>query len=193
MTDMHDGLGSGLVGLLSQVHGRSADLAHIEQRLSDMLTDLRAIVDSLQPVEGDLGVVLGNIRYRMSKAIEASGVRFEWRVEVLPVMEDLAPDKVLSIQRIVLEALVNALRHSAASSVTVSAKYIADRGSIVIAIADDGVGFDSERAEHRHGLRNMRGRAQRLGIQIDIDSSPGRGTRVTLELSAGKHTPFAQT
>lgn len=190
MADMHDGLGSGLIGLLSQVHGRSADPAQIEQRLNDMLTDLRAIVDSLQPVEGDLGVVLGNIRYRMSKAIEASGVKFVWQVEPLPTLEDLAPDKVLSIQRIVLEALSNALRHAAASSVTISASLARERNAIVIVIADDGIGFDSKTAERGHGLRNMRSRAQRIGVRIDIDSSPGRGTRVILELSAGQGAPL---
>lgn len=181
MADMHDGLGSALIGLLSQVHGRSTDLAQIEHRLGDMLTDLRAIVDSLQPMEGDLGVVLGNIRYRMSKAIEASGVKFVWRVEPLPPLADLPPDKVLSIQRIVLEALTNALRHAAASSVTVSASVVREREAIVIVIADDGVGFDSAAPQRGHGLRNMRSRAQRIGIRIDIDSSPGRGTRIALE------------
>jgi signal transduction histidine kinase len=191
MADMHDGLGSGLIGLLSQVHGRSADLPQIEQRLNDMLTDLRAIVDSLQPVEGDLGVVLGNIRYRMTRAIEASGVKFVWRVESLPVLEDLTPDKVLSIQRIVLEALTNALRHAAASSVTVSAALVRERGAIVIAIADDGVGFAQATVERGHGLRNMRARAQRIGVSLSIDSSPGRGTRVTLELSAAHNAPPA--
>lgn len=191
MVDMHDGLGSGLIGLLSQVHGGSADLAQIELRLNDMLTELRAIVDSLQPVEGDLGVVLGNIRYRMTRAIEASGVKFVWRVDPLPVLEDLTPDKVLSIQRIVLEALSNALRHAAASSMTVSANYIAERDAIVIVIADDGVGFDTDRSNHGHGLRNMRSRAQRIGVAIDVDSSPRRGTRVTLELSARQGAPLA--
>lgn len=189
MADMHDGLGSGLIGLLSQVHGRSADLPQIEQRLNDMLTDLRAIVDSLQPVEGDLGVVLGNIRYRMTRAIEASGVKFVWQVEPLPVLEDLTPDKVLSIQRIVLEALTNALRHAAGSSVAVSATLARERGTIVISIADDGVGFAQATAERGHGLRNMRARAQRIGIPLNIDSSPGRGTRVTLELSAARRAP----
>ena len=191
MADMHDGLGSGLIGLLSQVHGRSTDLPQIEQRLNDMLIELRAIVDSLQPVEGDLGVVLGNIRYRMSNAIEASGVKFVWRVEALPTLEDLTPDKVLSMQRIVLEALSNALRHAAASSVTVSAKYVAERAVIVIVIADDGVGFAQEMVARGHGLRNMRSRAQKIGVQIDIESSPGRGTRLTLELSTGPGAPLA--
>ena len=155
------------------------------------MTDLRAIVDSLQPVEGDLGVVLGNIRYRMTNAIEASHVKFEWRVEPLPALEDLAPERVLSIQRIVLEALTNSLRHAAASSITVSANYVADRNVIVIVIADDGVGFGAETAQRGHGLRNMRSRAERIGIRIDIESAPGRGTRVMLEIAARHGLPPA--
>lgn len=191
MADMHDGLGSSLIGLLSQVHGRSTDLPQIEQRLNDMLTDLRAIVDSLQPIEGDLGVVLGNIRYRMSKVIEASGVTFNWRVEALPPLADLTPDKVLSIQRIVLEALSNALGHAMASSVTVSACLARQRNVIVIVVSDDGVGFDPAAAKRGHGLRNMRSRAQRIGARIDVDSAPGRGTRVTLELPVAEDPPHA--
>lgn len=191
MADMHDGLGSGLIGLLSQVHGRKADLAQIEQRLADMLTDLRAIVDSLQPVEGDLGVVLGNIRYRMSQAIEASGVKFVWRVEPLPTLEGLTPDKVLSIQRIVLEALSNALRHAAASCVTVSASAVRERDAVVIVVADDGAGFDPAAMLRGIGLRNMRSRAQRIGMRIGIDSAPGQGTRVCLEFPLTQAVPPA--
>ncbi|MFN7086363.1 MAG: ATP-binding protein [Burkholderiales bacterium] len=182
MADMHDGLGSSLVSLLSRLRSRSMDLPQIEQRLDDILTDLRAIVDSLQPVEGDLGVVLGNIRYRISRAIEDSGVRFIWQVEPLPALEHLTPETVLSIQRIILEALTNALRHAAASSVTVSAKR--DRDAIVITVADDGAGFELSKAKQGHGLRNMRGRAQKLGIAIDICSSPAHGTCITLAIAA---------
>ncbi len=186
LSDMHDGLGSGLIGLLSLVRSRGADLAQVERRLDDLLSDLRAIVDSFQPMEGDLGVVLGNIRYRMSGAIEESGVGFVWQVEPLPSVEYLTPDIVLSIQRIVLEALANAMRHAAASNITVSAKYITDRDAIRITIADDGVGFAPGGAERGQGLRNMRGRASKIGIPIEIDSLAGGGTRVTLELAVGK-------
>ncbi len=183
MTDMHDGLGSSLISLRSRLHARSMDLPQIEQRLDDILTDLRAIVDSLQPVEGDLGVVLGNIRYRMASAIEDTGVKLLWQVGLLPALEYLTPEMVLSIQRIILEALTNALRHADASTVTVSAKHSADREAIVITVSDDGKGFDAAAGAAGHGLRNMRGRAARMGISIDIRSSPGAGTEVVLELA----------
>lgn len=183
MTDMHDGLGSSLISLLSRLHARSMDLPQIERRLDDILTDLRAIVDSLQPVEGDLGVVLGNIRYRMASAIEDTGVKLLWQAEPLPALEYLTPEMVLSVQRIILETLTNALRHAGASTVTVSAKNSADRDAIVITVSDDGKGFDVATGAAGHGLRNMRGRAAKMGIPIDIRSSPGAGTEVVLELA----------
>lgn len=184
MSDMHDGLGSSLIGLISRLKHRSVDAPQIEQRLDDILTDLRAIVDSLQPVEGDLGVVLGNIRYRMARAIEDAGVKFVWRVDPLPALSMLTPEMVLSIQRIILEALTNALRHAQASTVTVSARHSADSEEIVVTISDDGRGFDTNEKQMGHGLRNMRERAARLGISIDLRSSPGQGTYVTLRVPA---------
>ena len=193
MTDMHDGLGSSLTSLLSRLHSRSIDLPQIQQRLDDLLTDLRAIVDSLQPVEGDLGVVLGNIRYRIARAIEESGVKFVWRVEPLPALDYLTPEMVLSVQRIILEALTNSLRHARASAVTVSARHSPERGAIIITTSDDGAGFDSAAGSMGHGLRNMRRRADLLGIAIDIRSSPGRGTEVLLELPLKAGIPHAAT
>lgn len=180
MTDMHDGLGSRIISLMSRMRSRDLDFGRIEQRLDEILTDLRAIVDSLEPVEGDLGVVLANVRYRMSRAIEDSGVRFVWQVDPLPVIENLTPDMVLSIQRLVLEALTNALRHARATTLAIAGRY-AD-GEVRIEVSDDGAGFDPAAQAHGHGLRNMKTRADGLGASIDIRSSPGNGTRIVFRI-----------
>jgi hypothetical protein len=181
MGDMHDGLSANLVSLHNMVQSQGADSAEVARRLEDTLRELRAIVDSLEPVEGDLGVVLGNIRYRMRAALEESGAKLLWQVEPLPALPDLTPEKVLNIQRIVLEALTNALRHAAARTVAVSARAVADRNVIVIAIADDGAGFDLAATAGGRGLRSMRERAAKIGVALDIRSQPGHGTTVTLE------------
>ena len=180
MNDMHDGLSANLVSLHNMVQSQDVDATEIAHRLDDTLLELRAIVDSLEPVEGDLGVVLGNIRYRMRTALEESGTTLRWQVEALPTLANLNPEKILNIQRIVLEALTNALRHAAAHTVTVSAHAVAERNIIVITISDDGVGFDPATLRGGRGLRNMRERAARIGITLDIQSRPGQGTSVTL-------------
>ncbi len=64
---------------------------------------------------------------------------------------------------------------------------VRERDAIVIVVADDGAGFDPAAMLRGHGLRNMRSRAQRIGMRIAIDSARGQGTRVTLEF------PLTQT
>ena len=182
MADMHDGLGSGLVGLLGMVQSGKTTLREIERRLHDALQELRLAVDALEPVDGDLGVVLGNVRHRMRAAIENSGVRLHWQVAEMPQLSYLTPKAILAIQRIVLEALTNAMRHARARDITVSTKF--DKNWLEIGIADDGVGYDEANVTRGRGLDSMHNRANSFGGEVEVRSTPGTGTRVTLRLPA---------
>lgn len=84
------------------------------------------------------------------------------------------------IVQVLREALANAVRHARASRVTISAHI--ERGSLVLNVADDGVGFDlaASSAEGHHGLRNMTNRARMLDGHLDIESTPDLGTTITL-------------
>lgn len=180
MADMHDGLGSSLVGLLGAVQSGKAGLPEVERRVYDALQELRLAVDALEPMDGDLGVVLGNVRHRMRAAIESSGVRFHWQIGELPHYSDLSPAAVLAIQRIVLEALTNALRHAQAVDVTVSTE-VSGRW-LKICVMDNGIGFDEAHVSRGRGLESLRRRARGLGGDVEIRSRPGEGTAVTLRL-----------
>ena len=96
----------------------------------------------------------------------------------------LDPDGELALYRIVQEALANAVRHAGASHVKVSLR----TGNAIVRaeIEDDGNGFtlvhgdgDGERGM---GLVGMRERARNAGGSLKIDSAPGTGTRVSVEL-----------
>jgi signal transduction histidine kinase len=180
MADMHDGLGSTLVGLLGAVQSGKPTPEEIERRLLDALQELRLVVDALEPVDDDLGVVLGNVRHRMRSAIEHSGVKFNWQVGELPHVSYLTPHAILAVQRIILEALTNSLRHSQASTVTVSAQ--AEDGWLRIQVADDGIGFKELYSSRGRGLDNLRRRAAGLGGTLDIESARGAGASVILRL-----------
>ena len=182
MADMHDGLGARLVGLLSQVQSGRADPRQIEEGLAAALEELRTTIDSLQPVEGDLGVVLGNVRHRMRTVFDTAGVELGWRVGELPRMDDLTPARNLAIQRILLELFTNVLKHSGARKVDVSTHAGAGRASIVI--EDDGRGFEVANRRNGRGLANLQERAREAGGSLLIESEPGRGTRATLALPA---------
>ena len=99
-------------------------------------------------------------------------------VESSPVHGTLGED----INAIVVEALRNALRHSQATTVTVSGQIDGHHGRVLI--ADNGVGFDPHGTYHGHfGIIGMRERANNAGAILNIDSSPTRGTTILLEWS----------
>jgi signal transduction histidine kinase len=187
MADMHDGLGARLVGLLSIAQSGKAQPGELSEGIAAALDELRLVVDSVQPVEGDVGVVLGNVRHRMRSVFERAGIRFLWNVSALPRMDDLTPERILAIQRIFLEVFSNTLKHSGARTVAVSAVLV-DR-AVEITIADDGVGFDPAAAHGGNGLGNLRMRAAQAGGMLSIATHVGNGTRVTLSLPHGDAKP----
>lgn len=91
----------------------------------------------------------------------------------------LSPLRSGHIIRIVNEAMSNILRHSKARHVHISAMKEAE--TLTIAIRDDGTGFPSD-SSSGYGLQNMRDRARLLNGSFEVDSKPGRGTTITLQI-----------
>ncbi len=92
----------------------------------------------------------------------------------------LAPDEQIEVFRIVQEGLGNARRHAGAHRVEVS---IGQRnGRRIVAVHDDGIGFDAEGSETGQGLANMKLRAEAIDGEISLESSPGRGTAIEVVL-----------
>jgi two-component system, NarL family, sensor kinase len=108
------------------------------------------------------------------------------RVEVDPELE-LAPEAEQLVFRTAQEALRNVLAHAGASRADVRVTRSDGRARLVV--DDDGRGFTPEQAERRRaeghlGLDLLRDRARDLGGRLEVDSEPGRGTTVTLEVVA---------
>jgi len=78
------------------------------------------------------------------------------------------------------EALANCVRHSQAHHVTFTVAQDSTGKLVTISIADDGCGFQIEHLPRINGLENMRQRAQKVGADLVIESSPGTGTRVRM-------------
>ncbi|MBM4364142.1 MAG: sensor histidine kinase, partial [Deltaproteobacteria bacterium] len=110
---------------------------------------------------------------------------------LLRLTVDVAPaaDEELSkLQReamffIAANAMGNVARHARASALAVTLRAAAD--GVVLEIADDGVGFATERSVDGFGLRNMRQRAFEVGGRVDVESAPGEGTRVRFAIRSG--------
>ena len=175
--------GSQLITALRMTRREEVPRDDVARVIEDSLDDMRLIIDSLDLEERDMLPLLGNLRYRLEPRLQSIGIALNWDVEPLPELDYLTPETGLAVVRIVQEAVNNAVRHGAATAITVRAR--ASDEAVELSIADNGHGFDPERsfesgASHR-GLSAMRARAQKLGGTLEIGSGPG-GTRVELRL-----------
>lgn len=181
-TDMHDGIGGQLVHALAVIEG-NASFQPLEPILRGALDDLRLIIDSSDPVEGNLLAVLSNFRARNERRVQQGGLRFLWQVTDLPSLPDFGPHKILQVLRVLQEALTNVLKHAHATEVTVRTATGTDttgRPAVLVDVIDNGRGYTPGKESGR-GLGNMRRRARELGGTIEFSSS-AEGSRVRVIL-----------
>jgi len=186
MREIHDGVGSHLVGLLNMVARPGADPAALQEQVQHALDEMRMAVDSLQPTHDDLIMVLATLRYRLQPRLEAAGIEVEWDVTELPALRQLSPHTVLQVQRILLEAFTNVLKHARATRVAVRTRWHAAEDRVALQIADNGIGLHADAAapespRHGHGLDNMRARAAAIGASLRIEAAAGGGVCVALD------------
>jgi signal transduction histidine kinase len=158
---------SGLNRAISDIRNYILDLTH---RVGEV-TGLREAAESLAREYGR-STTPGFVPLTITVDVDddaSTAVPAERRIEIIQVLR---------------EALANAVRHAHASNVTISGQI--ERGHLLLRVADDGVGFDvtAGSAEGHHGLRNMTNRARMLDGHLDLESAPGRGTTLTLDLPA---------
>ena len=187
--DLHDQTGQALAALLlglnaarraDTLEDAQASLADLDGIVREALADVRSIAVRLRPAALDeLG--LGAALERLAGTV---GDGESTQVSVTTTLNDerrLPAEIETAVYRIVQEAAANAIRHGGAGRVDVT---VVTRPDIVIAtVEDDGCGFDPAAvAAGRLGLAGMRERAGLFGGRLQIESTPGRGATVTVEL-----------
>jgi len=182
MQDMHDGVGSSLISAIRLVeHGGLSD-QKFSQILKTCLDDLKLTIDSMEPIEADLLLLLATLRFRLGPRLEGAGIALLWEVRELPALHWLDRSSALHILRIIQESFSNILHHTQAVRIRVGTALEAD--GVQVSIEDNGQGFDVEKAlgaPTGRGLHNQRRRAEAIGGKATWYSSPG-GTRFTLWL-----------
>ncbi len=179
MNDVHDGFGGRLLALLLRAENGELSREGVTNGLRDSLQDLRLIVDSMDTADGDLELAFGALRGRIEPQLQASGLDLDWKVDLAGIEHDLGTTEILSIYRMIQEAVTNVVRHAQAKLVTISVGQIAV-GSIHIIVADDGCGQVEEYAAGR-GLINIKNRAAELNGSASFDST-ARGFQVMITL-----------
>jgi signal transduction histidine kinase len=189
MQEMHDGIGSNLITALAVAEKQSQPASTIKT-LRRAISDLKITVDSLEPVEGNLVTLLGNLRHRMAADLRDAGLTCHWQVEPCEALDWLDATNALHALRIFQELIGNALTHSGATEIWIGCKEEERDGALGIAshVADNGCGFDAQRAELQgKGLSNIRSRADSLQGALTITPREDGGTIVTLWLPYSRH------
>jgi signal transduction histidine kinase len=186
MRDMHDGLGSTLMSALVLAEQGVLQRDALATLLRECVDDLRLVIESLEPIEHDLVTLLASLRHRLGRRLEAAGLAMRWDVQDLPPLPWLNPPDALQVLRIVQEVLTNVLKHAGARTVRIATGHDAEH--VQVLIEDDGQGFDQSVASRGRGLPHLVQRAARLDGCLAIESAPGRGTRVRLDLPLQRAT-----
>lgn len=188
--DLHDSTLQSLYGVALTLESARATLHGDPEaaavRMQQCLAAMSRVTDEIRAFVRGLHGPKGSDR-PLAEAIEAlaSGVGADASLPVSVRVEDRTVDLPLAdraqVLMIVREALANVIRHSRASRAEV--RLVADAGTIRIEVWDDGRGFDpAARRTGGEGLGNMEARAAWIGGRLSVDSAPGRGTSVVIEL-----------
>jgi signal transduction histidine kinase len=192
--DLHDGpvqrltaLRYGLARVSARVGRGDAGAANtlldqLEHDLSEEIGGLRRFMAELRPPMLDQQGLHEALRSQAKSFEQSSGVACTVDAEL---EEKLAPELETVVYRVVQESLTNAAKHARASRVSVGLD--SDDGVVRLRVRDDGAGFDPALSarlvqEGHFGLAGMRERVEMVGGRLQIDSSPGHGTTIAVEL-----------
>lgn len=191
--DLHDGLGSQLVGALRIAQQAQSSKADVILQLRGAIDQMKLAVDAIHEPDGDIATLLGAVRYRLAPRLEAAGIQLHWSVAELPAVPNWGAAHSHQLQMILLEVFTNMMVHAQARQAWVSAQAPRDfaQPNILIQIEDNGIGFDVDREDaFGKGLANMKARATRIGFALSVTSAPGR-TVTVLSLKIGAATTMA--
>jgi signal transduction histidine kinase len=168
--------------------GAAKQIETVRDLAADATDELRAIMVGLRPADlaGDGLAPALRKQAELLDRVHPALVRFaDRRAESNPGPVRLSTRREEVAYRIVQEALHNALRHADAQTILVELSH--RDGRLVVKVRDDGRGFDPDavaqtNARRRLGLASMRERAVDAGGRLAVESRPGTGTTVRLEL-----------
>ena len=195
--ELHDQVGQTLNALLVDAANLARRLSPDDEASQSYLNNIRSFADSsvnsirdiallLRPsMLDDLGLIPA-LEWQARETSRRTGI--DVRVSAENV-DDSLPDAIRTcVYRVVQEALQNVSRHSGASHVKITVQR--PKGTVSLAIEDDGAGFNPRRTRGM-GLLGMEERVRQLGGKLEVQSQPGKGTtlRVSIPVSNPVGTP----
>ncbi|MBX2907371.1 MAG: hypothetical protein KF744_15100 [Taibaiella sp.] len=194
--ELHDNVGSQLTYLISGLESsnlllKKKDNERLEQKLDKMrssaresMQQLRDSIWALNNESVQTSVLFSRFRQWMEQMMEAAP-DMHYRISG-NITDDITLDPLRSLNlfRVMQEAIHNVLKHSGANNVTVV--YDCRGGSVTVTIEDDGKGF-AKGEKVGNGQKTMAARATEAGGHLEVNSAPGKGTRVTVSIGAATY------
>ncbi len=197
--EIHDHLAQGFTGVLLQLEAAEARLARMEGDPAPVLTRLdharnlavaslqeaRRSVMVLRPRKPEGTDLLGALRLLTDRLLAGTDIQVELAVMGKPrALRESLEEELL---RMAQELMTNALRHGKARWVRVVLEF--EPRQVRIHVEDDGKGFDPAASVAGYGMRSIRESISKLGGRMDIDSSEGLGSRITITLPTRRWRP----
>ncbi|NRF37420.1 sensor histidine kinase [Pedobacter foliorum] len=192
--DLHDGLGGMLSGIKFSLNNMKENLimtpdnVHAFERSIDMLDssikEMRRVAHNMMP-EILVKYGLDTALKEFCTEIDRSGVLHVNYQSVGMQKAAIRQTTAVTIYRIIQELLNNAIKHANAKNVLVQLHHSEQEKLLAVTVEDDGNGFDTKLLKQSNGMGwlNIRNRVEFLKGSIDIQSSPGKGTSVMIEIT----------
>jgi signal transduction histidine kinase len=185
--DLHDSVTQSLYGVTlyvevaaqllksGELEKTGENLKELKKMALDALAEMRLLIYELRPSVFEEEGLVAAIQTRLDAVEGRVGLETNFVIEG---EISLPPQVEEGLYRITQEALNNVLKHSHASSVTLTLAQ--DEHMIHLEVVDDGVGFDPTKTCEAGclGLRGMQERAQEMGAELEIVSQAGSGTKI---------------
>ena len=186
--DLHDNIGTNLsvvsssVGtmLYQQEQQSPEQVKHLKSFVADTIQELRNSIWVLQDknlsVEDFHHRVVNYIR-QLKDNIPGLKIKANAQLEEKP---NLSPETSIQLFRIVQESLQNAIKYAAAEQIEYN--LFVSSSELTLEIKDNGNGFDRQKISEGNGLWNMEQRAKKINGDLEIITTPGKGTEVKLNI-----------
>jgi len=195
--ELHDETGQTLVSLrfglrllereINEGGVGTGRVAELMQRTDEVIDGLHRLAADLRPPSLDHLGLDAALRQFSRTAASKFGLAVHFSARGF-TSERLPGVVETDLYRVVQEALTNVVRHAQATRVDILVEHRGDR--VMVMVEDDGVGFEPDRipGESHFGLLGMRERAEALGGTLTVESTPGAGTTIVVEVpSADPH------
>ncbi len=189
--DLHDDIGANLtrISILSEVAKQQRVngapppdelLDSIAEISRESVASMNDIVWAISPEHDSLLDLTRRMRRHAEEVFTTRDIKLDFQAPDGAGELKLDVEMRRDLYLVFKEAVNNAARHAACSAVSI--KVWADGAQILLTVSDDGKGFDPTELSEGHGLLSMRNRAQAVGGELVIESSPGAGSEVRLSI-----------